>query len=53
VEIDAIEKSILDLYRHYGKYQIKALQGSRWIEKRWPNYGMQQQLLNFLCSLGR
>jgi len=51
VEVAAIEKAVLDLYRHYGEYQVRALQGSRWIEKRWPNYRMQQQLLNFLWNL--
>ena len=46
-----IEKAILELYERYGRYQIEALKGSRWIESKWSNESMQQSILKFFSSI--
>jgi len=49
--VEDIENSIRDLYLNYGRYYIKALEGSRWIENKWTNESMQQRLLEFINSV--
>ena len=51
VEVEEIEKAILELYERYGHYQIEALKGSRWIESKWSNESMQQSILKFFSSI--
>jgi glycosyltransferase involved in cell wall biosynthesis len=51
VEVEEIEKAILELYEKYGRYQIEALKGSRWIESKWSNESMQQSILKFFSSI--
>jgi glycosyltransferase involved in cell wall biosynthesis len=51
VSLNDIEDAVWDVYRNYGSYLIRALQGSRWIENRWTNEGSQQMLLEYMRSL--
>jgi mannosyltransferase OCH1-like enzyme len=51
VSLSDIEEAIWDVYRNYGAYFIRAMQGSRWIENKWTNESSQQRLLEFMRSL--
>lgn len=51
VSLNDIEDAVWDVYRNYGSFLIRALQGSRWIENRWTNEGSQQMLLEYMRSL--
>jgi hypothetical protein len=51
VSLNDIEEAVLDVYRNYGAYLIRAMQGSRWIENKWTNESSQQRLLEFMRSL--
>jgi len=51
VEVEEIQKAILELYERYGHYQIEAVKGSRWIESKWSNESMQQSILKFFSSI--
>ena len=51
VSLNDIEDAIWDVYRNYGSYLIRAMQGSRWIENKWTNEGSQQMLLEYMRSL--
>lgn len=51
VSLNDIEDAVWDVYRNYGSYLIRALQGSRWIENKWTNEGSQQMLLEYMRSL--
>ncbi|MEW6146127.1 MAG: glycosyltransferase [Thermodesulfobacteriota bacterium] len=51
VSVNDIEEAIWDVYRNYGSYLIRALQGGRWIENKWTNESSQQMLLEFMRSL--
>lgn len=51
VRVSDIEDAILDVYRNYGSYLIRAMQGAGWIENKWTNEGSQQTLLEYMRSL--
>jgi len=51
VTVGDIEEAIWDVYRNYGAYLIRAMQGGRWIENKWTNESSQQRLLEFMRSL--
>ena len=51
VSVNDIEDAVWDVYRNYGSYLIRAVQGSRWIENKWTNEGSQQLLLEYMRSL--
>jgi glycosyltransferase involved in cell wall biosynthesis len=51
VAVEDIESAILDVYQRYGFFQIKAFEGSQWIEDKWANENTTQQLLSFLESI--
>jgi len=50
IEVENIARSILDVYQGYGAFQIKALKGSQWIENKWQNESMQQDILKLFKS---
>jgi glycosyltransferase involved in cell wall biosynthesis len=51
IAVEDIQSAILDVYQRYGFFQIKAFEGSKWIEDRWANESTSQQLLRFLKSI--
>ncbi|MDY6987345.1 MAG: glycosyltransferase [Thermodesulfobacteriota bacterium] len=51
IAVEDIESAILDVYQRYGFFQIKAFEGSEWIEDRWANESTSQQLLSFVESI--
>jgi hypothetical protein len=51
VSVADIEEAIWDVYRNYGSYLIRAIQGSRWIENKWTNESSRQRILEFMRSL--
>ncbi|MGA7879104.1 MAG: glycosyltransferase [Desulfoferrobacter sp.] len=50
-DTEDIARAIMDVYKNYGSYSIRSLQGSHWIENKWPNESMQQRVLTFLNGI--
>jgi glycosyltransferase involved in cell wall biosynthesis len=51
VSVQDIEDALWDVYRNYGSYLIRAMQGASWIENKWTNEDSQQTLLEYMRSL--
>ncbi len=51
IEVADIENAIYEVYDNYTYFQEKAIEGSRWIENRWPNEETEQLLLQFLHAI--
>jgi len=48
---DEIAAAILAVYKNYPYYSTQAQKGAEWIEGKWENEGMRQELLNLITSL--
>ncbi len=51
IAVEDIESAILDVYQHYGFFQMNAFKGSQWIADKWTNESVAQQVLKFLRSI--
>lgn len=51
IEGDDIADAVLEVYENYQHYTQLALQGAQWIEDKWFNEEVQQQLVKLIKSL--
>lgn len=51
IDTEDIARAILDVYKNYGSYLIRSLQGSHWIENKWSNESLQQRVSAFMNGI--